>query len=66
MLILGNPDIDLVYTHRRNGRDYVLDTREIREGLGEVPLNTMEVLNLIRDNIREGLDELSGASGGTS
>jgi anti-sigma regulatory factor (Ser/Thr protein kinase) len=66
MLILGNPDIDMVYTHRRNGNEYVLDTREIREGLGEVPLNTMEVLNLIRDNIREGLDELSGASGGTS
>lgn len=58
MLILGNPDVDIVYTHRRNGNAYVLDTREIREGLGEVPLNTMEVLNLIRDNIREGLDEM--------
>lgn len=66
MLILGNPDIDLVYTHRRDGREYVLDTRELREGLGEVPLNTMEVLNLIRDNIREGLDELNGASPGDS
>lgn len=60
MLILGNPDIDIVYTHKRNGSSYVLDTRELREGLGEVPLNTMEVLNLIRDNIREGLDELNG------
>lgn len=58
MLILGNPDLDIVYTHRKNGNTYVLDTREIREGLGEVPLNTMEVLNLIRDNIREGLDEM--------
>ena len=60
MLILGNPDIDIVYTHRRNGNTYILDTRELREGLGDVPLNNMEVLNLIRDNIREGIEELNG------
>ena len=60
MLILGNPDIDIVYTHRKNGNTYILDTRELREGLGDVPLNNMEVLNLIRDNIREGIEELNG------
>ena len=60
MLILGNPDIDIIYTHRKNGNTYILDTRELREGLGDVPLNNMEVLNLIRDNIREGLEELNG------
>jgi len=60
MLILGNPDIEIVYTHRKNGNTYILDTRELREGLGDVPLNNMEVLNLIRDNIREGLEELNG------
>jgi len=60
MLILGNPDIDIVYTHKKNGNDYTLDTRELREGLGDVPLNNMEVLNLVRDNIREGIEELNG------
>ena len=60
MLILGNPDIDIIYTHRKNGNTYILDTRELREGLGDVPLNNMEVLNLIRDNIREGIEELNG------
>jgi hypothetical protein len=36
-----------------------MDTREIREGLGiDIPLNHMEVLNLIRDNIKEGIKEL--------
>src|SRR5208283_45535 len=38
MLILGNPDIDIIYTHRKNGNTYILDTRELREGLGDVPL----------------------------
>ncbi len=60
MLILGNPAIDIVYTHRKNGNTYILDTRELREGLGDVPLNNMEVLNLIRDNIHEGIEELNG------
>ena len=60
MLILGNPDIDIIYTHHKNGNTYVLDTRELREGLGDVPLNNMEVLNLIRDNIHEGIEELNG------
>jgi anti-sigma regulatory factor (Ser/Thr protein kinase) len=57
-LIIGNPDIDIVYTHRKNARTYILDTREIRKGLGEVPLNHREVINLIRNNINEGIEEL--------
>jgi len=57
-LVLGNPDMDIVYTHAKNGRTYVLDTREIRRVLGDIPLNTMEVVNLIRDNVREGIREL--------
>jgi hypothetical protein len=57
-LILGNPGMDIVYTHRKNGREYILDTREIREALGGVPLNEPEVVGLIRRNVRDGLAEL--------
>lgn len=58
VLILGNPDIDFVYTHRKNGNTYVMDTREIRQELGDVPLNHLEVLNYIKESIREGIEEL--------
>jgi anti-sigma regulatory factor (Ser/Thr protein kinase) len=58
-LIVGNPDIDILYTHRKNGRSYTLDTPEIRSALGDVPLNHMEVLKVIKDNIIEGLNELN-------
>jgi hypothetical protein len=61
MLILGNPDRDFLYTHTINENTYSLDTREIREELGEVPLNHMEVINMIRENIQEGIDELKAA-----
>jgi hypothetical protein len=58
MLILGNPDRDFLYTHTVNGSTYTLDTRELREELGDIPLNHMEVINMIRNNILEGLEEL--------
>jgi anti-sigma regulatory factor (Ser/Thr protein kinase) len=58
-LIIGNPDADILYIHRKNGKSYTLDTSEIRSALGDVPLNHMEVLNVIKDNIIEGLNELN-------
>jgi len=54
-LIEGNPDIDFVYTHRKDEKEYVLDTRELRQELEEVPLNTPEVVGLIRENLVFGL-----------
>lgn len=62
MLILGNPDRDFLYTHTINGQTYTLDTREIRQELGDIPLNHMEVINMIRENIQEGIEELKGVS----
>lgn len=60
-LILGNPDIDFLYTHTKNGNIYVLDTREIRSELGDIPLNHLDVIGIIRDNVREGIEELHDA-----
>ena len=57
-LILGNPDVDFLYTHQKHGKIYVLDTREIRRELDGVPLNHFEVISAIRENIREGITEL--------
>lgn len=57
-LIEGNPGVDLVYDHIKDGGSYRLDTREIRTQLEEVPLNHPEVTRLIRDDIREGLKEM--------
>lgn len=57
-LILEKPEVDIVYTHIRDASSYTLDTREMRDELGDIPLNHMEVIKLIRDNISEGLQEL--------
>ena len=55
-LIQGHPDRDFVFVHKKEGLIISLDTREIRESLGDIPLNTFEVLMWIRDNLRDQYD----------
>lgn len=58
VLISGSPETDFIYRHEKNGKIFVMDTRELRNVLGEVPLNTPEVLAWIEEFIKEGLAEL--------
>ena len=53
-LIQGSPQLDFVFKHTSEDLDVALDTREMREILGdEVPLNTPEVLHWIADSLRD-------------
>ncbi len=52
-LIQGHPDVDFVFTHSRGDSLVSIDTREIREVLEGVPLDTFEVLLWIKDNLTE-------------
>jgi hypothetical protein len=51
-------DIDIVYEHCRNGDGFQLDTRDIKEELQDVSINNPEVLNYLRDTVKNGLIEL--------
>ncbi len=58
-VIVGNPQVDLVYRHRVADREFALDTREFREILGpEVPLSDPEILAFVRNTITEGLTSI--------
>ena len=53
-LIQGHPDRDFLFTHKTEEREVALDTRELREVLGEdVPLNTYDVIKWIEDYLSE-------------
>jgi anti-sigma regulatory factor (Ser/Thr protein kinase) len=60
-IIVGNPGIDLTYAHEVDGREYLLDTRDIKKALEDVPLNHPEVTGFLREHITEGLADI-GAS----
>jgi hypothetical protein len=57
-LIAGNPDVRFVYRHRRNSHEYVLDTKDIKQEIDDIPINHVEVLNFIKDSILGGLKEI--------
>ena len=54
ILIQGTPDVDFYFRHTLPDKTVELDTREIREVLGaDVPLNSFEVLEWIKDSLTE-------------
>ena len=52
-LIQGSPDIDFLFTHSIGERSYTLDTREIREIMGDISLAEPEILAWLGDYISE-------------
>lgn len=53
-LIMGSPDIDFVFTHKTERCSVVLDTREMRQILGEdVSLASYEIIQWIGQFLRE-------------
>ena len=57
-LITGHPEIDFLYSHKVNGDRFSLDTREVKEKLDEVSIQSPEIVNFIRNYISEGLDNI--------
>ncbi len=55
VLIAGNPHTDFTFEYKKNDYRYLLDTGEIKEELSGIPINSPEVLKIIRDNIDKGL-----------
>ncbi|MFA5561286.1 MAG: ATP-binding protein [Eubacteriales bacterium] len=52
-LLQGRPQIDFVFTHICGAHTAELDTRELRQVLGDVPLNTPEVLDWVKSSLCE-------------
>ena len=52
-LIQGHPDTDFLFTHKKEKGEVILDTRELRQVLEGVPLNTYEVIKWIKEYLKE-------------
>jgi signal transduction histidine kinase len=51
-LIMGNPEIDLVYIHKKNDQEKRFDTRDIKQQLGELPINSLQGIRTIREELK--------------
>jgi signal transduction histidine kinase len=52
-LVIGNPDIDLIYVHQKNDQEYSLDTRKIKAQLKEVPINSPAGIRMLSEDLKK-------------
>jgi Histidine kinase-, DNA gyrase B-, and HSP90-like ATPase len=57
-LIVGNSDIDFVYTHEVDGKRFRVDTRQLKEELDGLPIIHPEVVRYLSSSMKESLAEL--------
>lgn len=60
MLISMNTDRDFLYRHKVDDKEFVLDTASLREILGDVPLSEPDVVQWIREYVKENTELLYG------
>ena len=63
-VIISNPKVNLVYRHRVDEREWEIDTRVIKDEVGEEALSLPVVINWLRSYLEEGQRYLYG--GGTT
>lgn len=59
-LVVYHPETDFVYTYQVDNRQFVLDTRQFREILGEVPFSAPEVSRYIMEYLTENKAQTDG------
>lgn len=57
-LVAANRSIDFRYTHRKCGKEFTLDTAEMKNILGDIPLDNAEVYIWLSERLSEGEGEL--------
>jgi len=57
-LIMGNPNVDFVYTHKVDGKTFRLDTREVKKELEGAEITRPGVIKFLGDMIRESLADI--------
>lgn len=57
-LIQGHPETDFKFVHNIDNYEVSLDTRQLREVLEDVPLNSYEVIKWIEESLKEQYREI--------
>jgi len=60
-VIVGNPALNLYFSHKAGTRAITFDAKELRDQLEDVPLNNPAVINWIKNYLVEGYKDLKSA-----
>ena len=59
-LVTMHEDMDFLFTYKVNENEFVLDTRELREILGDISFKEYEVSQYIKDYLKENITSVTG------
>ena len=62
-LILGSPAVDFEYRHQVDAAEFVMNTREVKEAFGGLPVTDPQVFQYIMKTFREGEKRLFSGEG---
>lgn len=57
-LIVGNPDIDFFYQHKKDGFEYTLDTTMVKKELEGVAISNPVVVDALKRDLKENLNRI--------
>jgi len=57
-IINNDKNVDLYYKHSVNDSEFILDTKEVKEIVGEENIGSIDVIMWIKDYIKENLEKL--------
>ena len=52
-LVMGNPEIDFIYVHKKNSHASRFDSRKIKTQLKEKPINSLDGMRMIRKSLKK-------------
>lgn len=52
-LVMGNPDIDLMYIHKKNGNEYHLNTKKLKSQLKDKAINSPQGLKILKEDLNK-------------
>lgn len=58
-ILNGCDKFDLVYKHKINDKEFILDTKEVKMRLGDIEITNLDVIIWLKSYIQEGLEEIN-------
>ena len=59
ILMLNDCDVDVVYKHIIDKKEYIFDTREVRQVLDGIPFTDYDVIAWVKNNIKDGINTIT-------
>ncbi len=57
-LLLGNPDLEIFYTHKKEKKSYGLSSSSLRNRFKDRPFIDPEVIRWVKTHLKEGLEQI--------